>query len=142
MGSKEPESRLQIEFIFSFTQTSRPVKPSPNNPRTQSSTPHLQLIGARKPLGAVGPGADEGAVARVPAEVRPEVAGLAVGLVAAGDVADVLALPQAPRGRGDLPPVRVGAPVSAVGTGARHPAGHSKGTTHQLTSGNIWPFYH
>jgi len=49
----------------------------------------LQLIGASEPLGAVEPRAHEGSVAGVPAQVRPQVARLAVRLVAAGDVADV-----------------------------------------------------
>jgi len=52
----------------------------------------LEFVGACEPLAAEGPAADEGPLARVPAEVGSEVRRLAVDLVAARDVADVLLL--------------------------------------------------
>ena len=54
----------------------------------------LQLVGAGEALSAEEPAADEGALAAVPPQVRPQVRRLAVDLVAVGDVADVLLLPR------------------------------------------------
>ena len=42
----------------------------------------LQLVGAREPLAAEEPAADEGALPAVPPQVRPQVRRLAVDLVA------------------------------------------------------------
>lgn len=50
----------------------------------------LQLVGAGEALATEGPGADERPLARVPAQMGAQVGRLAVDLVAAGDVADVL----------------------------------------------------
>lgn len=52
----------------------------------------LQLVRAREALPAEQPVAQEGPLARVPAQVRAQVRRLAVHLVAAGDVAHVLLL--------------------------------------------------
>ena len=52
----------------------------------------LELVRACEGLVAEDPAAGEGALARVPAEVRLQVAGLAVHLAAAGHVANVLPL--------------------------------------------------
>lgn len=52
----------------------------------------LEFVRTCEPLAAEGPAADEGPLARVPAEVGSEVRRLAVDLVAARDVADVLLL--------------------------------------------------
>ena len=68
----------------------------------------LQLVRAREGLVAEDPAAGERALARVPAEVRLEVAGLAVHLAAAGHVAHVLPLLV-------VPVVPRPAPVLAVG---------------------------
>jgi len=69
----------------------------------------LQLIGAREAFAAKHPGADKWPLAGVPAEVSPQMGGLAVNLLAAGDVADVLALL-----------VRVLLAIGAVGASAGH----------------------
>ena len=50
----------------------------------------LQLVGAREPLAAEEPAADEGPLPAVPPQVRPQVRRLAVHLVAVVHVADVL----------------------------------------------------
>lgn len=52
----------------------------------------LQLIRAGEALATEGPGADERPLARVPAQVGAQMGRLAVDLVAAGNVADVLLL--------------------------------------------------
>ena len=52
----------------------------------------LELVRAGEPLAAEYPVADEGTLSVVPPEVGPEVRRLAVHLVAAGEVADVLLL--------------------------------------------------
>jgi len=52
----------------------------------------LQLVAPREPLAAEHPVADEGPLARVPAQVGPQVGRLAVHLGAARDVANVLLL--------------------------------------------------
>ena len=52
----------------------------------------LELVGACEALATEGPAADERPLPRVPAEVGSEVGGLAVNLVAARDVTDVLFL--------------------------------------------------
>ena len=87
-------------------------------PRVRPAVP-LQLVGAREALPAEEPAADEGALAAVPAQVRPQVRRLAVHLVAAVHVADVLLLARLP--------VRVGvlgaAAVAVLAVGAR--AGHA-----------------
>ena len=77
----------------------------------------LQLVGAREPLAAEEPAADEGALPAVPPQVRPQVRRLAVDLVAVGDVADVLLLPRLAVG------VLGPAPVAVLAVGTR--AGHS-----------------
>lgn len=71
----------------------------------------LQLVGAGEALAAEEPVADEGPLARVPAQVRFEVGCLAVDLAAARDVAAVQPLaPQAgPRGSQPLRLLAVGA---------------------------------
>ena len=78
----------------------------------------LQLVGAREPLAAEEPAADEGALAAVPAQVRPQVRRLAVDLVAAVHVADVLLLARLPVGVGVLGAAAVA--VLAVGARAGH----------------------
>ena len=78
----------------------------------------LQLVGAREPLAAEEPAADEGALAAVPAKVRPQVRRLAVDLVAAVHVADVLLLARLPVGVGVLGAAAVA--VLAVGARAGH----------------------
>lgn len=52
----------------------------------------LKLIRTGKALATEGPGADKRPLSRVPAQVGAQVGRLAVNLVAAGDVADVLLL--------------------------------------------------
>lgn len=52
----------------------------------------LELIRAGEALATEGPGADKRPLARVPAQVGAQVGRLAVDLVAAGNVADVLLL--------------------------------------------------
>lgn len=52
----------------------------------------LELIGTCEALAAKGPAADEGPLARVPAEVSPQMRCLAVYLSTAGDVTYVLLL--------------------------------------------------
>ena len=99
----------------------------------------LQLVGAREPLAAEEPAADEGALAAVPAQVRPQVRRLAVDLVAAVHVADVLLLARLPVGVGVL-----GAAAVAV-LAVRARAGHATET--RLASGTCglefekWEFY-
>ena len=99
----------------------------------------LQLVGAREPLAAEEPAADEGALAAVPAQVRPQVRRLAVDLVAAVHVADVLLLARLPVGVGVL-----GAAAVAV-LAVRARAGHAPQP--RLASGTCglefekWEFY-
>ena len=52
----------------------------------------LELVRPGEPLAAEGPVADEGPLAAVPPQMGAKVRRLAVDLVAAGDVADVLLL--------------------------------------------------
>lgn len=75
-----------------------------------SSSMPLQLVRPGEALAAEHPVADERPLARVPAEMGSKMRSLAVHLVTAGDVADVLFLP-------------VGAAIrhDAVGTRARDP---------------------
>ncbi len=60
-------------------------------PRVRPLVP-LQLVRPGEPLPAEDPAADERPLAAVPSEVGAQVRRLAVDLVAAGDVADVLLL--------------------------------------------------
>lgn len=52
----------------------------------------LQLVGAGEPFPTVSPGADKRPLARVPAQVCPQVRRLPINLPTACDVADVLLL--------------------------------------------------
>ncbi len=77
----------------------------------------LQLVRPREPLAAEDPVADEGPLAAVPPQVRPQVRRLAVQLAAARNVANVQLPPHARLGQLLVPVLA----VLAVGARARHP---------------------
>ena len=88
----------------------------------------LQLVGAREAFAAEEPVADEGPLARVPAQMGLEMRRLAVDLAAAGDVAAVdVALAQVSAGRTQSVGLLT---VGAVASGAARVAARRSGRRH------------